>query len=80
MTGRHQARDKLEQDSQGAIFNLCDADMHDLRRLKRSAPTLNLSTRSRNYSSAQEALSFRTHNERLLPLRPARTRTSQSGK
>src|SRR5207247_7668636 len=48
MTGRHQPNDKLEQDSQGASFNLCAADMHDLRRLKRSAPTLNLSTTSRN--------------------------------
>src|SRR5436309_2705342 len=63
ITGRHQPNDKLEQDSQGAIFNLCDADMHDLRRLKRSAPSLDPSTRSRNSSSAQEAPSFQTHNE-----------------
>src|SRR5207244_7769087 len=37
MTGRHQPSDKLEQDSQGPIFNLCKADTHALRRLERSA-------------------------------------------
>jgi len=37
MTERHQQSDMLEQDSQGPIFNLCDADIHDLRRLKRSS-------------------------------------------
>ena len=37
MTERHQQSDMLEQDSQGPIFNLCEADMHDLRRLKRNA-------------------------------------------
>src|SRR6266480_7735297 len=38
ITGRHQPNDKLGQDSQGPIFNLCDADIHDLRRLKRYGP------------------------------------------
>ena len=37
ITGRYQPNDKLEQDSQGPILNLCDADIHDLRHLKRSA-------------------------------------------
>src|SRR3989442_5638717 len=37
ITGRHQPNDKLEQDSQGPILNLSEADIHDLRRLKRSA-------------------------------------------
>jgi len=39
ITGRYQPNDKLEQDSQGPILNLCEADIHDLRRLKRSAHT-----------------------------------------
>src|SRR5947208_2329022 len=39
ITGRHQPNDKPEQDSQGPIFNLCEADIHDLRRLKRRAHT-----------------------------------------
>ena len=30
ITGRHQPNDKLEQDSQGPIFNLCEADIHAL--------------------------------------------------
>src|SRR5947208_14555397 len=42
ITGRHQTNDKLEQDSQGPIFNLCDADIHDLRRLKHSASAQSL--------------------------------------
>ena len=37
ISGRHQPSDKPEQDFQGPIFNLCEADMHDLRRLKRNA-------------------------------------------
>ena len=32
ITGR-QPNDMLEQDSQGPIFNLCEAEIHDLRRL-----------------------------------------------
>ena len=39
ITGRLHPSDKLEQDSQGPILNLCEADIHDLRRLKRSAHT-----------------------------------------
>ena len=62
ITGRHQPNDKLEEDSQEPIFNLCEADIHALGRLKRSA-TLNPSTRSRNSSAAQDALSFQTHHE-----------------
>ena len=37
ITGRHQPSDKLEQDSQGPIFNLCEVDIHELRRLKLNA-------------------------------------------
>ena len=59
ITGRHGPNDKLEHNSQGTIFNLC---RHALGRLKRSA-TLNISTRSKNSSAAQDALSFQTHNE-----------------
>src|SRR5437762_10368582 len=35
MTGRHQPSEKLEQESQGLIFNLCVVGIHALRRLKR---------------------------------------------
>jgi len=37
ITGRHQPNDKLEEDSQEPIFNLCEAEIHALGRLKHSA-------------------------------------------
>ena len=36
ITGR-QPNDMLEQHSQGPIFNLCEAEIHDLRRSKLNA-------------------------------------------
>ena len=57
ITGRFQPSDKLEQDSQGPIFNLYDADIHALA-LETQCPRSILRGDQENSSAAQDALNF----------------------